>query len=214
MKFTPGFVAQVLEEIRKTPNVRHVCSKLGISRSTLYRWRYHHHTFNKAFTSALDFGRDNISDAAEAVIISGIQNGNPKDARYWLAHNHPRYSSKQQHDYLRDVNDNIDAMLREPTPINFEDGAFDSLFGIYFSMEKFRGDEMAKDHMAPIISFFFQGDDDLESIFYVAYAEWKADKIDLEKKAEAADKKKAESYEREKKEQAERPDDADFHVPD
>jgi len=214
MRYKPGFVAQVLEELRKTPNIRHVCSKLGIHRSTLYRWRYHHHTFNKALTSALDFGRDNINDAAEAVMISGIQNGDQSAARYWLAHNSPRYSTKQQHDYLRDVNENIDAMLREPTPINLEDGAFDNLFDIYFSMEKSRGEKMAQDHMAPIISFFFQGEADLEGIFYVAYAEWKAEKISLKKRAEAADKKKKENYEREKKEQAENPEHPGFRQPD
>ena len=87
---------QFLEELRKTPVVSAVCSKLGLSRQSVYRWLDKDTEFRKEYDICLSSGRDNINDLAESKIISRIQNGEMRAIEYWLDNNSTRYIKPRQ----------------------------------------------------------------------------------------------------------------------
>jgi len=84
----------LLEQIKKIPIVQVACEKVGISRSTYYRWR----ETDKEFASKADkFLREGIAfvnDMAESQLISSIRNQNLTAVMYWLNHRHSAYSNK------------------------------------------------------------------------------------------------------------------------
>jgi hypothetical protein len=181
MRFESQIVKQICEELQKMPNVRHVCNKVGIDHSTFYRWTGKHHTFSQLVTAALLMGRDRISEAAEGVIITGIQNGDRKCSTYWLSHNNPRYSSREQALYLKGVNESVMEILEEPRPSD-SSATFDMLFDMYEDMQEIFGLGSAKEKIDKFVKFACQEDPKLEEIFYGAYSEWKTNKDDLKKK--------------------------------
>ncbi|MFA5312225.1 MAG: hypothetical protein WC375_02765 [Methanomassiliicoccales archaeon] len=163
------------------PSIRHVCSKVGIDHSTLYRWMSKHHSFYLLVTGALNMGRDRVSEAAESVIIRGIQDNDRKSAAYWLSHNDQRYSSREQARYLHSINERVMATLEEPTP-NGSEATFDIYFDAYESMQKVFGHDSAKERIDKLVKFACHEDPTLEEIFYAAYSEWKTNKDELERK--------------------------------
>jgi len=167
------------------PSIRHVCKKVGIDHSTFYRWMSKHHSFYQLVMGALEMGRDNMNDAAEAVIIGGIQRNELKAASYWLSHNSPRYSSREQTEYLKHKNDSLIRILNEPTPDNAE-STFQTFFEVYESMQKIFGNEDAEKRIGKLVKVFCHGNLELEKIFYSAYLEWKTDKDEYEKKVKDA----------------------------
>jgi len=122
-----------------------------------------------------------MNDAAEGVIISGIQRNEFKSASYWLSHNSPRYSTSVQARYLQGINENLIEIINESTPHNPE-STFQIYFETYETMQKIFGKEDAEKRIDKLVKVFCHGDPELEKIFYASYTEWKTDKDDLEKK--------------------------------
>ena len=152
------------------PNIRYVCKKVGINHSTFYRWMDKHFDFLKEVEYALAIGRRNINDAAEAVIISGIQNQDFKASTFWLKHNTGRYStSTLMHDRLARIEEKQQALMSEKTP---PDSVFESLFKKHYALQKILGEQKARDHFAPVLDLYNFADPNLKEIFYSAYKEW------------------------------------------
>lgn len=163
------------------PNIRYVCNKVGINPSTFYRWMSKHHAFYQLVTGALEIGRDRMNDAAEGVIISGIQRNELKSATYWLSHNSPRYSNREQTEYLRQKNESSLKILKEPMPHN-EEATFQKFFKAYETMQEVFGKKKGSERMDKLVKVFCDGDPDLEKIFYSAYSEWKTEKDEMERR--------------------------------
>jgi hypothetical protein len=126
-------------------------------------------------------GRDMMNDSAEAVIINGIQDNDRLSAQYWLSHNSPRYANPEKLRYLAVQNKSlIDLFKKEPADDSTT--AFESLFDMYYTMEKIHGDTEAKRQISKFVRMLAHDDDDLEQIFYASYTEWKNNKNDIEKK--------------------------------
>ena len=87
---------QFLEELRKTPIVSAVCSKLDLSRQSVYRWLDEDPDFKKEYDICLSRGRDNINDLAESKLINKIQEGQMGAIVYWLDNNNKRYIKPRQ----------------------------------------------------------------------------------------------------------------------
>lgn len=168
------------------PNIRYVCTKVAIDHSTFYRWMEKYHSFYKAVLKALDMGRDRMNDAAEGVIISGIQRNEFKHASYWLSHNSPRYSSSEQLRYLRSINNNLIEIMKEETPKDSSEATFEIYFDAYESMIKVFGKETADDRIDKLVRLACYGDPELEKIFYASYAEWKTNKDEIKRRTEEA----------------------------
>lgn len=185
MRYGPNIIDQICEELHKVPNIRYVCKKLGIHPSTFYRWMMNHHHFYKRVEGALVIGRDRMVDAAEGVIINGIQNGDTKCATYFLSHNSPRYSSREQAEYLSQINQSLMKIMEEPTPENDSSSSFDFYFDAYYRMEEFFGAKEALRRITVYTDALCHGDPELQKIFFVAYSDWKANQEASKRKEEA-----------------------------
>src|SRR5438552_3470142 len=67
---------QLLEQLRKMPIVQIACEKLGIARSTYYRWRKEDPVFSNQADSAIDYGIKFMNDMAESQLLSSIRDKN------------------------------------------------------------------------------------------------------------------------------------------
>jgi len=84
----------MLEQLKKTPVVQICCEKLGVSRSTYYRWREEDPLFAKEADQALADGVSLVNDMAESQLLSAIRDRNISAIFYWLNHRHSAYSNK------------------------------------------------------------------------------------------------------------------------
>jgi len=84
----------MLEQLQKTPVVQVCCEKLGVARSTYYRWREEDPEFAKQANKALAEGVALINDLTESQLLSAIKDRNISAIFYWLNHRHSAYSNK------------------------------------------------------------------------------------------------------------------------
>lgn len=86
---------ELIELFRKSPIVQMACEKLGVGRTTYYRWRKEDAIFAGKADDALSIGRHLINDLAESKLIKKIQQDEDFNSiKYWLSHNHKRYETK------------------------------------------------------------------------------------------------------------------------
>lgn len=174
MKYDQKIVQKISDEIQKIPNVRHVCLKVGIDHSTFYRWMSKHHSFFKEVHGALVIGREKMNDAAESVIMNGVQNGDYKCATYWLSHNSDRYVSVERAPYHQHLEKNMLNLLKASDVKS----VFEVTFKHYSLLEDVKGKEEAKKSISPIVEYMCQDDPNLVDIFYATYREWKIETDD------------------------------------
>ncbi len=84
----------MLEQLRRTPILEVACEKVGINRTTLYRWMKKSSSFSKEVEVATTEGRILVSEIAESQILSLIKNQKMDAIRFWLINNSPRYTDK------------------------------------------------------------------------------------------------------------------------
>lgn len=84
-------INKFLEELEKYGNVYRAASKVGISRSTAYRWCEEDPEFKKKFNSKVRLGRENSTDLVENSLVSLAVNGDLGAIKYYLPHNSERY---------------------------------------------------------------------------------------------------------------------------
>ena len=84
----------IVEQLKKTPIVQLACEKLGIARSTLYRWKNADEEFAQAVDEAIITGNQLINDMAESQLISAIRDKNLRAIVFWLKHHHKTYATK------------------------------------------------------------------------------------------------------------------------
>lgn len=85
----------LIEQLKKIPIVQIACEKIGIARSTVYRWRNEDLEFDNQLTESLHKGKSLINDMAESKLIAGIHNNNMPAIMYWLRHNHKTYRERK-----------------------------------------------------------------------------------------------------------------------
>jgi len=84
----------LLDQLERTPIIELACDKVGVSRTTFYRWIHASKTFAAAVEKSLTVGREFINDLAESQVISLVRQGEIKALRLWLTHNSARYANK------------------------------------------------------------------------------------------------------------------------
>ncbi len=82
----------LLKFAEENPIDSYICKKVGIGRSTLYRWLEEDKKFKKKFKDAKRIGVSLISDIAESNIIKNIKNGNQRAAEFWVKHHKADYA--------------------------------------------------------------------------------------------------------------------------
>jgi len=84
---------KLLEEIEKNGNVYLSCMKLGINRSTFYRW-LKNKNFKKKADEATEHGRQGNCDIAESALMMKVKQKDLGAIKYYLGHNSPKYKQK------------------------------------------------------------------------------------------------------------------------
>lgn len=85
---------QIIEQLKKTPVVETVCQKVGIGRSTYYRWRKADSDFAEATDKALFEGKLRVNDLAESRLLGKIRESNLSAIKFWLRNHHKTYAKK------------------------------------------------------------------------------------------------------------------------
>jgi len=83
-----------IDQLRKTPIVQAVCEKVGVSRSSFYRWKQADAEFAKACDEALEEGCQLVNDLAESQLMTAIRDGNLTGVIFWLKNHHVKYRNK------------------------------------------------------------------------------------------------------------------------
>ncbi len=83
-----------LEQLKRTPTIETACQKVGVARSTVYRWINTNKQFEKKVDEALTEGRTFMSDIAENQLFSLIGEKKIEAIRLYLSTHNARYSNK------------------------------------------------------------------------------------------------------------------------
>ena len=175
-KYSASLVKDIVAELEKVPMIRHACSKIGIDHSTFYRWMQKYPELYSKVQLALAVGRRNITDAAESVIVQGIQNQERKCAEFWLTHNDQRYMKPRQMEYFGALMAHTVKKAEEHLA-DTKQMRFDQLFKLYDWVESnYSEPELIERWVDPFIEIYCDNDLKLMEVFRRAYAEWKKDK--------------------------------------
>jgi hypothetical protein len=99
-----------IEQLRRLPIVQVVCEKVGIARSTFYRWRDEDDDFREKIEAALAEGEEFINDMSESQLISLIKEGSYSAIAFWLRHRNPKFRERLE----------IDATVQAPQQLTPE----------------------------------------------------------------------------------------------
>lgn len=86
---------RLLKELEKSGNVYLSCLKVGIDRSTHYRWFDSDKEFRKLASRAIRQGRENNCDIAKHALMIKVKEKDMRAIEYVLSHNDPAYKRKQ-----------------------------------------------------------------------------------------------------------------------
>ena len=84
----------ILEQLKKTPIIQVATEKVGVARSSFYRWKATDKKFAVAVDEAIDQGVSLMNEYAESMLISAIKDQNLTAVFYWLNHRHPAYETR------------------------------------------------------------------------------------------------------------------------
>lgn len=86
--------SELIKQLRKTPIIHVACLKLGLNRTTYYRWRNTDKKFAEDADVVIREGHDLMNDMAESQLITAIKNNDLSAIMFWLKHHHPSYKNK------------------------------------------------------------------------------------------------------------------------
>lgn len=92
IKLNKNKLIKLLEE---NPNLLRACKKVGVARSTVYRWMESDKGFDYLVRKAQAIGQDNMVDYAEAKLVENLQNNQQKAIEFFLRHNSGKYASNK-----------------------------------------------------------------------------------------------------------------------
>lgn len=88
---SPDDKQKFLDELEEIPIVSVVARRVGIAKSTIYKWQAEDEKFAKAVAESLKRGRESITDLAEGVLVTNMKKGEFRAVKYWLDNNEKRY---------------------------------------------------------------------------------------------------------------------------
>lgn len=83
-----------LEQLKKIPNVQVAVEKVGVARSTVYKWRDEDKEFRKAMEDALAEGEAMLNDLGENQLYSLMLEKHYPSIAFWLRHRNSKFKDK------------------------------------------------------------------------------------------------------------------------
>lgn len=84
----------VIAQLKKVPIVEVACEKVGVGRTTYYRWKQEDQEFASLADEAISEGSSLVNDMAESQLMSAIRDKNLTAIIFWLKHHHASYATK------------------------------------------------------------------------------------------------------------------------
>ena len=103
MKARSRKMRQLLKEFENNHNIEIACKKVGIARSTYYRWIEQDDPFRAECEYAQDKGRARTSDYIESKLLENAKDGHHGAITYWLSHNTARYRAYPKNVYTDEI---------------------------------------------------------------------------------------------------------------
>ncbi len=93
-KITQSLKEQLVKTLETIPIFTAACDKLGIPRSTYYKWRHADETFAYEVDRAIMTGRQAVNGLAKTMLLKEIRASNMTAIIFWLKHNDPDFNPK------------------------------------------------------------------------------------------------------------------------
>lgn len=119
---------QFLELYKKTPIIQIVCERIGIGRSTYYRWIEEDKEFFAKTIKAEQEGRGYLNDLMESKLIQMGKDGNATAIIFFLKNNSSRYSESYSGILARDIQTITDYLKNDENDISHDREFIASLF--------------------------------------------------------------------------------------
>ena len=103
----PKALKALVKELEKNYLLQRACSKLGLTRSTVYRWMQEDPEFAAEVRAAQGIGRRFMSDYVESKLLKNVEDQHERAIEFWLKSNNERYRThekalQRQIDVLKD----------------------------------------------------------------------------------------------------------------
>lgn len=122
---------KLLSELENNPLIERACKKVGVARSTYYRWRDSDPEFREETEKATIMGREKMNDFVESKLLEAINSGSMQGIRYWLDHNSKTYA-------LVSVNHRELQRLRQIESIYYELAQATATYGDHMVLDNLR----------------------------------------------------------------------------
>jgi len=93
---SPNLKKKYLEMLEESPFPTIVAKKLGIDKSTVYRWKKKDYEFRHKVEDAIQRGRESMTEVVEGVTYTEAKKGNMQACRLILESNDKRYRKPRQ----------------------------------------------------------------------------------------------------------------------
>jgi len=84
----------VLEQLRRVPIIQVAAEKVGVSRTTIYRWRDESEQYRKDLEAALVEGEALINDLGESQLLTLMKDKHWPSIQFWLRHRNPKFRER------------------------------------------------------------------------------------------------------------------------
>lgn len=85
---------EFLDELRKIPIIQIACEKVGLSRTSVYRWKDEDPEFKKELEKAMADGEAFVNDMSESQLLTLIKEKDWSAISFWLRHHHAAYKNR------------------------------------------------------------------------------------------------------------------------
>ncbi|MES2224203.1 MAG: hypothetical protein V4469_04705 [Patescibacteria group bacterium] len=86
---------KLLTALEEIPFVDRACRKIGLHRSTFYRWCESDSDFSAKVQKAITLGREALNEIAESMLVKKIKDGDTPAIKFYLQNNSKNYIAKR-----------------------------------------------------------------------------------------------------------------------